>query len=630
MSVLPKTDGAPPSDAESGVPPLEVPGPHRNVLDRLAELARAVPDQLAVSGEDEQLTYAELHQRVLLLRAELTALVPADPAARRPIGLMAEQNAATVAAYLAVVTSGAPCVILDVVLPAPRLAQIVELAGATAVLADEERRAAAAALPGITEVRGLLPTTTTAETPGHELGLADPATIIYTSGTTGVPKGVVYSQQTALACACTGAAGWLLRPRDRIALIVPTAYAGGQILIFTALLNGATVLVRDPRLHGAADLARWVVASRLETMLSSPALLRALDAALPVGEVLSTVRVVVTSAEKLYGRDVTSFRRHLRPDATFVNVMGTSETDSISTFQVRGGDPAPEGALPAGSPVPLREYEVLDEADQPVPPGEVGLLAVTSATISVGYWRNPEATAQRYQRLPDGRTRYRTGDRARVDADGVLDVLGRADDAVKIRGYLVEPGEVETALRALPDVRTAVVRALPGADGLPRLVAWVVPQDGRPAPTPAGLRAAVSRTLPDWMVPRDVVLLPELPMTERGKVDVPALPPVPDRPELQRAATRDEVVLDEIWSAILELDEVGRDEGFTALGGDSLAVEEMLAEVHEHFGVSLTAADLTAHPTLQEFAALLSPDARAGREARPGVLGRLRKRLLTR
>jgi len=131
-------------------------------------------------------------------------------------------------------------------------------------------------------------------------------------------------------------------------------------------------------------------------------------------------------------------------------------------------------------------------------------------------------------------------------------------------------------------------------------------------------------------VPRDVVLLPELPMTERGKVDVPALPPVPDRPELQRAATRDEVVLDEIWSAILELDEVGRDEGFTALGGDSLAVEEMLAEVHEHFGVSLTAADLTAHPTLQEFAALLSPDARAGREPRPGVLGRLRKRLLTR
>jgi acyl carrier protein len=119
-------------------------------------------------------------------------------------------------------------------------------------------------------------------------------------------------------------------------------------------------------------------------------------------------------------------------------------------------------------------------------------------------------------------------------------------------------------------------------------------------------------------------------MTERGKVDVPALPAVPDRPELQRAATRDEVVLDEIWSSILELDEVGRDEGFTALGGDSLAVEEMLAEVHEQFGVSLTAADLTAHPTLQEFAALLDPAQRPGRGDRPGVLGRLRKRLLTR
>jgi thioesterase domain-containing protein/acyl carrier protein len=396
-----------------------------------------------------------------------------------------------------------------------------------------------------------------------------------------------------------------LTPEDRVAGVLPLAFAAGQMLVATTLLNGATLTLRDPREHGIRDLTGWIRDSQVSTLHLTPSLLRALVEALPAGTVLDTVRIVTTAGEKVYGKDVRAVRPFLPEGAAFVNWMGSSETEALTAYELTSNDPVPDGILPAGTAVPLRRLEILGEDGTPVMPGETGVLHVVSAHLAAGYWRDPEGTAAVFAPLPDGSTRFRSGDLARLDDDGTLHLLGRADDAVKIRGYLVQPQEVEAALLGFPEIADAVVRAV-GAEDARHLVAWVVPDPQHPlTPSPASVRSTLARLLPAYMVPTAVVVIAEIPRNERGKVAVRELPAPPARPDPVPPATATERALATIWTPILRLDEVGRDESFTALGGDSLAVEEMLAAVESAYGIGLTTADLAEHPSLRDFAALI-------------------------
>ncbi|WP_231851730.1 non-ribosomal peptide synthetase [Modestobacter italicus] len=615
---------------------LVMPPRQTSAAERLREVAAALPDQVAITTGDLDVSYADLQHRVQALTAELVPLLAGDagvtPAdARQPVGIYAEQGVDSVAAMFAVMATGHACVVLDVLLPPARAAVIVERAGVGVVLADAERRDAAAAMPGVHTVRDL------AMPDGAQGGaqvevpvapaLDDPATLVFTSGTTGLPKGVVWTQRTVLACGQTSRETLRITPADRVSLALPQGFAVGQLSVVAALLNGATLCVRDPRVHGIHDLAAWVEATGVTVLNCTPSLLRSLHGALPEGHVLPALRLVTTAGEKVYGTDVSDFRQHLPAGASFMNWMGSSETEALTSFEIRPGDPVPSGAVPIGTAIPLRTLSVLGPTDEPVQPGEVGVLHATSEYFSAGYWRDPAATATRFRVEPDGRTRYCTGDRARMDADGVVEILGRGDDSVKIRGYLVEPAEVESALRALPDVVDAVVRGT-GTDEHVRLVAWVVPDPHRPEPTAQGLRRDVGQQLPEWMVPRDVVLLPELPRNERGKVDVGALPAPAERHEGAAPATDTERAVEQVWAPILGVEHVGREESFTALGGESLDVEEMFTALSREFGVSLVIDDLAAHPTLAEFAALLTEkQAEAAQQGSGGTVGRLLRRL---
>ncbi|MCZ2829859.1 alpha/beta fold hydrolase [Modestobacter sp. VKM Ac-2986] len=608
-----------------------------SVLDRLDEVAARLPDQLAVTSADGDLSWAELHHRTCLLADELDAVLPGtadgggpagDRENRRPIGIFAAQGTDAVAAALAVVATGRPFVLLDVLLPDARVGQLAQQAGVTVVLADDLRRPRAAGLPGVEVVRGLVPcagdvdagTSRAGRLSRPDVRAGDSVSIIFTSGTTGAPKGIDYLHRTVLANTVIGRDWMRFGPTDRVALVMPWAFAAGQELMLMALLNGATLCVRDPREHGIRDLAAWLAASRVTTLHGTPSLLRALVAVLPPDQVLPSLRLVTTAGERVHGRDVTAVRQHLDAQASVLNYLGSSETGIYSRYEVAAGDPAPDGVVPAGAGGRLREITVLDDAGRPVSAGETGFLHVTSGHLSGGYWDDPEQTAARFSPLPDGRTRYASGDRARIDADGVLHVLGRGDDAVKIRGYQVEPAEVEVALRALPEVRDAVVRALPDGEGR-RLVAWVVPDPRQRPPSTVGVRTELARTLPDWMVPRDVVLMTELPRNTGGKVDVAALPAPAPRPAPVPPVTDAERRLEQLWAPLLRVEHVGRTESFTALGGDSLSVEEMLAALPELFGTSLTAGDLAEDPTLAGFAARLERGApERSRRSRQTVL----------
>jgi amino acid adenylation domain-containing protein len=611
----------------TALPELTVSAPYTDVWQRVTEVAGVLGDRIALVSAGRQLTYADLVQRVHALVAELRPLLAEDRAddvsSPRPVGVLAEQSADSVAAFLAVMAAGHPVVLLDVVLPEDRIGLIAERAGIRVVLADTAAMDTAARLSGVKAVRGLLPTAGATDVPAPA-GLDDVASVIYTSGTTGAPKGVVYTHRTWLSEGVVLRDALRLTPGDRVSVVLPAAFAAGQAVVVAGLLAGATLCLRDPRVTGMRDLAEWLPAVRLSTLHCTPSLLRAIDEALPDDVVLDTLRMVTTCGEKVYGEDVTAFRRHLPATASSVNWSGSSETASLTFNELRPGGPVPEGVVPAGVGVPMRELVLLDPEGRRVPQGSVGRLHVDSAYLSAGYWGDEAATAAVFSALPDGRTRFRTGDNARIDPDGVVHLVGRADDAVKIRGYLVEPAEVEAALRSVPSVADAVVRGRAEDDRPVRLVAWVVPDPSERAPSPAALRGAVARVLPDYMVPRDVVLLPELPRSERGKVDVRALPDPPARPEPTPPQGGTERLVERVWASVLRLDVVGRDESFTALGGDSLAVEEMLARLHEEPGVSLTSGDLAEHPTLARFARLVET-ASAGRTAeRVPTLVRLR------
>ncbi|HEX5742198.1 MAG TPA: alpha/beta fold hydrolase [Pilimelia sp.] len=577
---------------------------------RLAALAAADPDQPALCGDGRTVGYGDL-----LRHARQVTAATRGPAGA-PLAALLPQTVAGLADLVGALAGDRPVVLLDPLLPVDRLRVVADHAGVRDCLTDAALRPLAAAAG----LRPLVLPPAPAPTAGHDPdapgtggspgGAARTACVVFTSGSTGRPKGVAVSH----AMLCNEAYGAHERlgigPGDRVALVLPVAFMAGLTVLAFALLNGATVCPTDPRATGVRHLPDWLDAAGASTLHCTPSLLRSLLAVLPPRRRLSPLRLVTTCGEAVHGRDVAALRPHLDPAAVFTSWSGSSEIGHLAFWPVAAGDPLPEGIVPVGRPAPGKQVTVVGPDGAPLPPGATGEVVVTSAYLSGGYWADAERTAARFRPLPDGRTAYRTGDLGRFDGDGVLHLLGRLDSAVKIRGYLVEPAEVEAALLACAAVAEAAVTAVrrPGAAAV--LAGYVSPRPGQPTPTPAGLRRQLADRLPSWMVPTSITVLPRLPRNERGKVDRGALPPpaVPQGGPAPRSHW--EVVVADLWAQVLELDRVPTDADFLDLGGDSLAAEELLAAVAQRFGVALDAADLAAHPTVARFAARVADDSR--------------------
>ncbi|MDQ7903577.1 alpha/beta fold hydrolase [Phytohabitans sp. ZYX-F-186] len=576
----------------SGVRALEVPGEWTSIGHRLRYLARVTPGAPALASPGAGYTYGELLGTAERWAGALHA-VPAGA----PVAIDVEPTADCAAAVVAVVLSGRAAVLLDPMLPSPRSARILAASGAHRLDV-----AALAALPATGE-------------PLPDGGLDDPAVLLFTSGSTGRPKGVVHSHRSWLGQAYAYRVAMELDTADRHALVLPLSFGGGLDVLFTALLTGASAHVYDPRVLGLAGMAGWLREQRVSAVYATPALLRSILDAPGAADLLAGLRHFTTCGEAIHASLVERLRERMGPDSTYVGWSGASEIGTLAYLALPAAAPVPPGILPVGRPAPLRDVEVVDEDGRPVPPGVTGEVAVTSRHISSGYHADPEATAKRFRRNADGTTTYRGGDLGRWDGDGLLHLAGRADAAVKVGGYLVEPAEVEAALLDSPDVREAVVTAVPATDetGAVRstLVAHVVPVTRERAVTPASVRRALRERLPSWMVPARIVLLTELPRNERGKVDRPALPPVPDRRPVP-PATPTEKLLAEIWRGVLGLADVPANADFWELGADSLAVERMMVATRRATGTAVTSAGLTAAPTIAELARLVDGGTRRG------------------
>jgi amino acid adenylation domain-containing protein len=562
------------------------PEPAAACLHELFEATRRrTPDAVAVSCEGRSLTYDELDARAETLAARLRGLGVGPEVL---VGVSLQRSLDLPAALLAVLKAGGAYVPLDPSYPQERLAFVLA-DGQVAVLITERalRENLPASAAQVVEIEEAY--APTAAFTGLAATAENAAYVIYTSGSTGRPKGVEVRHRGAVNFLGSMARRPGLAASDVLLAVTTVSFDIAVLEIFLPLAVGARVELagRDVAADGAR-LAALIESSGATAMQATPATWKLLlEAGWPGKPGLKAL----CGGEGLPADLARELLARVGVNGSLWNLYGPTETTVWSALKPVTALAAESPLVPIGRPIANTAIHLLDRNLEPVPAGIHGELYIGGEGLARGYLRRPELTAERF--VPDGvgarsgARLYRTGDLARYLADGTLEFLGRADHQVKVRGFRIEPGEVEAALAKAPGVREAVVLAREDRAGDRRLVAYVVPSgDNGEAPKAEDLRGALGRTLPSYMVPGVFVFLDRLPLTPNGKVDRKALP----APELSRSEgdqdylaprTPVETSLAEIWAEVLGIERVGVRDDFFALGGHSLKATSVLARVRD-------------------------------------------------
>ncbi|OQS15695.1 hypothetical protein B0T36_06805 [Nocardia donostiensis] len=449
-----------------------------------------------------------------------------------------------------------------------------------------------------------------AEYPAHPISYADrvrpvdhrhPAYLIYTSGSTGKPKGVVVTHQGLAAVTALGQQYSVTADSRVLHVISPSFDFSLEEFLFT-FAAGATLVVAPPTVYAGAELKEMLLRERITHLLITPSALETVD---PSG--LDDLRVVVFGADRL-GPELV--RRWAGPNRTLFNSYGPTE----ATIVVTSTELAPDAAVTIGTPIAGVGAFVLDAGLRPVPAGVGGELYLAGPALAQGYSDRPALTAARFVANPfgadggaPGGRMYRTGDLVRRTDDGSFEFLGRTDYQVKIRGYRIELGEIDTTLTEHPAVDFAVTldRTLPsGATGL---VSYVLPRPQTELDI-GDVADFAGKRLPEHMVPAAITVLDRIPLTPAGKLDRTALPtPVFATREFRAPVTHAETVIAEVFAAVLGVDEVGLDDSFFALGGDSILSIQLVARARMR-GVLFTPRDVFDHRTVAALAEVATAD----------------------
>jgi amino acid adenylation domain-containing protein len=626
----------------------------RCIHELFEEQAKRTPDELAVTCGGEELTYAQLNVRS---NRVAHCLIERGVKADDRVGLYVGRSVEALVGLLGILKSGAAYLPLEVEQPDTRVRYVVEDAGVRVVLTQE-------GLSG--RLKGIAPEVECWELDGTDWSgwaASDPgvsgepqrlAYVIYTSGSTGQPKGVMVSHR--------GVVNYLQHVAERFEVgagggaLVATSLSFDLAItsLYPALLCGRAVRISEDT-GDLERLGRRLGEGReLAPVKLTPSHLKALQQVLPMEQLAGRVRVLVLGGEALTGDAIEPWRRHA-PGTRIFNHYGPTETTVGCVVYEVGEETPRSGAIPIGRPIANMQTYVLDGQLNPVPIGAAGELYIGGVGLARGYLNRPGLTAERFIANPfgePGSRLYRTGDLARYLPDGNLQFIGRADQQVKIRGFRVELGEIETALEAHPAVRQAVVTVHADAADEKTLVAYVVLNPGgvftaEPVPAHAEhlpaqcaasrahaptaehnridrhelandaaaaecariltpeLRRHLKERLPHYMVPSAFTLLKSLPLAQNGKVNRRALP----KPEARctigdyvAPETPIESALASLWSKLLGIDRVGRQNDFFELGGHSLLVTKLTVMVLERFAVELPFSYVYQHPSLPQLA----------------------------
>lgn len=583
--------------------------PHDRCIHELFEIqAEETPDAIAVVFQDEKVSYGELNRRANRLACELRDF---GIGPERAVGICTRRSVEMVVGLLAILKADGAYVPIDPDFPPHRMAYMMEDSDVHVVLTQ---RGAAQDFPVGTWKQLTLESGPDAYAENDSQNAARRATsrslayIIYTSGSTGEPKGVCIEHQGVVQLVKENIRS-SFGPEDATLQISPLSSDPSSFQIWGPLLAGGHVVVAPPERLTISQLGACIRDFGVTKINMSAGLFHLL-----VDEQLHDLRGV---HQMLIGGEVLS-PAHIQtaldalPDTVLTNVYGPTECSISATCHHMRTGYRVGSSVSIGRPISNSRAYVLDPSMNPVPIGVAGELVLGGDGVGRGYQNKPELTAERF--LPDpfsGRQyarMYRTGDRCRWLENGTLEFMGRFDDQLKISGYRIEPGEIESVMQRHGNVKECIVLGRRDTPGVTRLVAYVVSETGKKMSVEE-LRAFARKQLPEYMTPSTVVFLDDFPLKPNGKVDRKALPPPgPSRPESDLAsgspqtATATELKLVEIWQNLLGVAPIGTTDNFFDLGGDSLQGMRLMARVRDAFQFDMPLRILFEEPTVKGFA----------------------------
>lgn len=575
-------------------------------------------NKTAIVSDGGSYSYEQLDQRSLSVG--FTVMSEATPG-RSPVGLLITNHALFLAAALGVLRCGGSYVPLDPTFPEDRNARIIEVSEAQVILTERQNQELAERLARmgqqliyVDEIErwdGSLP---------HISNPDDLAYIIFTSGSTGTPKGVMQTHQNVLQVAKRYTNSLCVGPLDRLSMLSSCSVTASVAPFMSSLLTGATLLAFPVRERGLDALADWLDRSQITLYHSVPSLFRHLMKSVAETRVFQSVDVVRMGGDSVYKSDFELFTKHFRRSAVLVNSYGCSEMSSVARFYLDAESTLVDDVVPVGFPLPDVEIAVRSEAGTEnkvdalqviQSPVAVGEIVLKSRYLSPGYWNDDPANCAFSVCAGDatGMRVYRSGDLGSIRPGYGLIHMGRADAQVKLSGFRVELAEVDACLRSCHGVREAIALAHTPEHGERELLGFVE-LDAGSALNGTEIRTSLQRKLPLHMVPTAILVVATMPFTPNGKVDRPALIKIWEsmRRDQCRQGPRTPVeeALSEIWKQVLSLDQVGVDDDFFELGGNSLLGMRLVARVAERLSAPLRAIDLFRHPTIKQFAELVT------------------------
>jgi amino acid adenylation domain-containing protein len=574
---------------------------HSTLASLFAEQAAIRPAHPAIVTEDRVISYGELNATANRIARVLQAL---GTERGDVVAILGDRSPEMVAAVMGVLKTGAAYLPLTSDIPHARVRYMLQDANVRVVLAEPHL---AVAVDGVARVPFDDARIMSAEAGDVRVaGSADDlAYVIYTSGSTGEPKGALVRQRS-VSRVVRDTNYLQITPDDCLLQLSSFAFDGSVFDIFGALLNGATLaMARKEEVLSPFVLGDLVRRHRVSVMFITTALFNALtDADLSC---LAGVRRVLFGGERVSVKHVRCALAALGP-GRLVHVYGPTETTVFATAFAVNDVPDHAETIPIGAPISNTRAYVLSRDGAVAPIGVAGTLHIGGDAIALGYLNQAALTSVRFGADPfhPGETMYDSGDLVRWRADGALEFLGRADDQVKIRGFRIEPGEIAGALLTHPAVReTIVVPYSPAGDGGDlRLVAYVVAGTAMDAAT---LRAHLSSTLPEHMIPSDFMFIERMPLNANGKIDTRALPPpirgadARTQPYVAPRTTLEED-LARIWEEALGITPVGIHDNFFALGGHSLKATQIVSTIYQRLQVKLELKTMFTDPTIADIA----------------------------
>ncbi|MED1944045.1 MULTISPECIES: tyrocidine non-ribosomal peptide synthetase TycB [Brevibacillus] len=559
------------------------------------------PDQIALVCGDKKLTYQELNKKANQLARTLRKKgVKAD----QRVGIMANRSLEMVIGILAILKAGGAYVPIDPDYPNDRIAYMLEDCEARLVLTHEHlgTKIAAGVECLYLEDKSNYSRITTNLDPIHTA--THLAYIIYTSGTTGKPKGVMGEHKGIVNSATWNKEELALSVHDRGLLALSFAFDAFALTFFALILSGSTVvLTKDEEAKDPIALKNLISTWSCSYTVCVPSLFQAiLECSTP--EEISPLKMTMLGGEKLSPKLV-ELCKEMNPQMITINAYGPTESSVIATYLC---DALPDAPITIGRPIANTSIYIVDHSHQLLPIGVVGEICIGGLGLARGYWNKPELTEEKFVSNPfkPGERMYKTGDLGRWLPDGTIEFIGRLDEQVKVRGYRIEIGEIESVLLSYETTNEAIVVAYPDGSGDTYLTAYFTSKENI---SEVALRTHLSQELPAYMVPTYLIQLNAFPLTPNGKIDRKALPKPEGKPatgvEYVAPANEAEATLAKIWENVLGISDIGVMDNFFDLGGHSLKAMTVVAHVHREFQVDLSLKHFFGSPTVRALSRLI-------------------------